>query len=201
MILSRFVLNQDHDQARRDLSNPYEMHRTVKKLVGEETPLWRLEERVVLMQSQTQPNWQALPEDYFAQSPLGRPLPLDRMQLENRNLRFRLRANPVVSYRCDREGRKLARSQRCPVYDEPGQRDWLARQGAKGGFEVVSVEIGENGKLKFKKRRNAPDITVFACFFEGILRVTDLEAFRATLQNGIGPAKAFGMGLLSLGPA
>ena len=37
--------------------------------------------------------------------------------------------------------------------------------------------------------------------FEGILEVTDPERFAATVRAGIGPAKAYGYGLLSLAPA
>jgi CRISPR system Cascade subunit CasE len=32
--------------------------------------------------------------------------------------------------------------------------------------------------------------------FEGLLRVTDGNAFVSLLKNGIGPAKAFGCGLM-----
>ena len=37
--------------------------------------------------------------------------------------------------------------------------------------------------------------------FDGLLAVTDPALFRNTLQTGIGSAKAFGFGLLSLAPA
>ena len=37
--------------------------------------------------------------------------------------------------------------------------------------------------------------------FEGVLEVTDPERFAATVRSGIGPAKAYGYGLLSLAPA
>ena len=36
--------------------------------------------------------------------------------------------------------------------------------------------------------------------FDGILEVTDPAAFAATIAAGIGPAKAFGFGLLSVAP-
>lgn len=34
--------------------------------------------------------------------------------------------------------------------------------------------------------------------FDGVLGVTDAEAFRVALREGVGPAKAFGFGLLSI---
>ena len=37
--------------------------------------------------------------------------------------------------------------------------------------------------------------------FEGLLQVTDPDAFRQTLIRGIGSGKSFGFGLLSIAPA
>jgi CRISPR system Cascade subunit CasE len=41
-------------------------------------------------------------------------------------------------------------------------------------------------------------ITYQAVLFDGILEVQAAEEFMTSLQKGIGPAKAFGFGLLSL---
>jgi CRISPR system Cascade subunit CasE len=37
--------------------------------------------------------------------------------------------------------------------------------------------------------------------FEGQLEITDTEAMRRSLTGGIGPAKGYGCGLLTLAPA
>jgi CRISPR system Cascade subunit CasE len=79
MILSRFLLDIEHVDARRDLSNPYEMHRTIKRLCGQDSPLWRLEKEVVLMQSESEPDWSALHERYLAGRPEQRPFPVDKL--------------------------------------------------------------------------------------------------------------------------
>jgi CRISPR system Cascade subunit CasE len=41
----------------------------------------------------------------------------------------------------------------------------------------------------------------YAVRFEGLLEVTDPGLFLEMLQDGVGSAKGFGFGLLSLGPA
>jgi CRISPR system Cascade subunit CasE len=198
MILSRFVLDIEHTDARRDLANPYDMHRTVKRLCGEETPLWRLEDRVVLMQSETAPAWSKLAEEYLARDPEQRPFPLEKLRLEGREIRFRLRANPTVSRKQEVDGVKPRRGQRHSIYDEEGQRAWLSRQGQRGGFEVLALEITESGKQRFRKPQGGPTITIHPCLFEGRLRVTDVEAFQRTLREGLGSGKAFGLGMLSI---
>jgi CRISPR system Cascade subunit CasE len=196
MILSRFVLDVDHSEARRDLSNPYDMHRTVKRLCGEETPLWRLENDLVLMQSETEPAWSALHKDYLARDPEQRPFPVEKLQLEGRELRFRLRANPTVSRKQEVDGARHS------LYKEEEQRAWLDRQAARGGFEVLAMEITESGRQRFQKPQGrGQTITIYPCMFEGRLRVTAVEAFRRTLRDGIGSAKAFGLGMLSIAGA
>lgn len=50
-------------------------------------------------------------------------------------------------------------------------------------------------------RRETGRLTFGAVLFEGRLRVTDADRFRAALAAGIGPAKAYGFGLLSIAPA
>ena len=49
-------------------------------------------------------------------------------------------------------------------------------------------------------RRNGAEIRVFSVLYDGILTVADADKFRAALQDGIGHAKAMGLGLLSVAP-
>lgn len=197
MILSRFELNSNHREARRDLANAYEMHRTVKRLCGESTPLWRLEDNIVLMQSPTEPLWSGL-QDGYLQSRNQRPYPIDRLQLEGRELRFRLKANPTITQRPEEAEGKKVRGKRWSLVREEEQKAWLKRQGERAGFEAFLVDVTESQKLNFSKPGSRTFITIHSCVFEGRLRVTDLASFRETLAKGLGSAKAFGMGMLSL---
>jgi hypothetical protein len=65
---------------------------------------------------------------------------------------------------------------------------------------VPRVNVCAEGKQKGRKREAAGghSTTHLAVLFEGLLRVTDKDAFLETLTHGIGPAKAFGFGLLSV---
>lgn len=49
--------------------------------------------------------------------------------------------------------------------------------------------------------RERRQLTFAAVLFEGLLEVTDPDAFRAALEQGIGSGKAYGFGLLSIAPA
>jgi CRISPR system Cascade subunit CasE len=63
-----------------------------------------------------------------------------------------------------------------------------------------AVSIVSRDILRFKKHRDGPRITLSTATFEGRLRVTDPDALRTALLTGIGPAKGYGQGLLTLAP-
>ncbi len=167
--------------------------------------LWRLDRQrrsgqwTVLVQSQKQPDWDQLlvdlPPHYLADDvPDGLPNPdtkeRDPCFAPRQRLLFRLRANPTVK----RDGRRHG------LFREEDQIAWLARKGELGGFMLQSVRVVPGGTLRGKLRTEAP-LAFFSVLFEGILEATDPEKLRVTLAEGIGSAKGFGFGLLSLARA
>jgi len=89
---------------------------------------------------------------------------------------------------------------------------WLSRKAAQHGFELINVRIATGvpntvahshrkivGMRAHMSGRNA--VTLATSLFEGELRITDAERFRKALFGGIGPARAYGCGLLSVAPA
>ena len=127
-------------------------------------------------------------------------------------LRFSLRANPVVSRFSGRDTRGVRHDvimdalrhvpreersdRRFSIAVEAG-RAWLARQGQRHGFvpdSNVAVDGYENLRLP-RPGRERP--LVFSTVdFDGVLTVTDPEAFLAQLFVGFGRARAFGCGLM-----
>lgn len=136
-------------------------------------------------------------------------------------LRFRLRANPSKRIAKPYNGKDELKGKRVGLLSEREQIAWLMRKGQErlkdvpGGFEILTRPvppntIGETGQLpcvtactegKLAGRRQQQALTHLAVRFDGLLRITDPHAFRQTLISGIGPAKAFGFGLLSLASA
>ena len=122
---------------------------------------------------------------------------------------FRLRANPTRKRRVGTEMAKIEHGVRVGLYTEDEQLAWLARKGEEGGFRLVSCHVVPEGKVYGTKMEpKTPDggreecrehkMQHFAVRFDGVLQVTDPEALLETVRCGIGPAKAFGFGLLSL---
>ena len=56
--LSKLTLNPRHRMARADAANPYKMHQTLSRILEPEKHyLWRLEDTILLVQTQSRPDW------------------------------------------------------------------------------------------------------------------------------------------------
>lgn len=200
MYLTRLRLDPSSGKARRDLADAYEMHRTlVRAFVSEanQTPprfLWRLESQgawvdpVLLVQSAHSADWSYLEAlDRYLKSPAEiKEVPLDGLLNPDGRYRFRMRANPTVT----REGKRLG------LVGEEAQLAWLGRQGVRHGFRIDAAMV--TGSEVLAGRKGDTRMRVRWAMFEGVLCPTDSTVLKQALLDGIGPAKAFGCGLMSL---
>lgn len=202
MHLTRLLLDPRSAQARRDLADPYEMHRTLARVFAEDDVhapprfLWRFEPQgawsdpVVLVQSAHAADWSRLDgvSGYLKKPAETKPVLLDHLLQHEARYRFRLLANPTVT----RDGKRYG------LATEDAQLDWLARQGERCGFQVDAALVTSSDVLRCGKKGGS--ISLQRACFEGVLRLLDMDKMAGVLHDGIGPGKAFGCGLLSLGP-
>lgn len=110
--------------------------------------------------------------------------------------RFRLRANPTYSIpeKGGRRGRVCAHS------TVEHQRKWLMEQSGKHGFELEEdgFDVAQSQWYHFSKGVRNSKVSLLAVTYEGRLKVTDAERFRAMLTEGLGREKAYGVGLMTL---
>jgi CRISPR system Cascade subunit CasE len=150
--------------------------------------------------------WSSVPNDG-----IPRPAEADREFIlkKDEELKFRLNANPT---------RRLANGpfegHRVSVGRGPQAiLGWLARKGEEGGFKLIFEKTKEDwdprwrivtGMTRAWKEADDGDKRKEMSFayanVDGVLAITDAQAFAKTLRTGVGPAKAFGFGLLSLDP-
>lgn len=201
MHLTRLRLDLRSAQARRDLSDAYQMHRTLTRAFAADASshperfLWRLEasatdgsQPVVLVQSASSANWLALKAlpNYLKGEPETKTYAPERLVQADADYRFRLLANPTVTRNEKRYG----------LAGEDEQLAWLSRQGNRHGFEVRAALVTSSDMARMRKAESR--VQVQRACFEGVLRVTDSASLLQAIESGIGPAKAFGCGLLSL---
>src|SRR5215216_4761813 len=116
---------------------------------------------------------------------------------------FRLTANPVHSARRDgwSDTKPLAH------VTVKQQEQWLLDRAARSGFQVVpsrtaspdgEPDLAVVARAVHRFKRQGSTVTVATATFQGHLEVIDAAALQRTLTHGIGRAKAYGCGLLTL---
>ncbi len=135
-------------------------------------------------------------------------------------LAFSLRANAVVTRR-DGKGRQVrhdvvmdlwrkrgdvaapsaARPSLSSLAGEAGEA-WLQQRAGKHGFSLIpgSLSVEAYQQHRIHKKGGKQPIRYSTLDFSGLLTVEDVEHFWQALMQGIGPAKAFGCGLLLVRP-
>ena len=73
---------------------------------------------------------------------------------------------------------------------------WLANRVERNGFALEALHVDGYRQHRLSKRGQDHAIRFSTLDYQGVLRVVDVDRFLTTLANGIGPAKAFGCGLL-----
>lgn len=192
-----------------------------------ERVLWRLDTSTthrpeLLVLTQSPPSWEHLIERYgwaHAEEPQAvtrdyQPL-LDQLAL-GREFRFRLRANPISSTRNpaspttaqkDRLDRDRPRGVRIAAQNATDQTTWLLDRLDRYGFEPVMVDdmpavvVTGRQRLDFTKRATGGRrITIVTATYDGTIRVTDSSRASHSLLDGVGGARAYGCGLITLAP-
>lgn len=184
---------------RLDVDNP---HRPVLWLVSPEKPdLDGLMSQVGASDADGSPAWQS--REY---TPL-----LDGLRAGQR-FAFRFMANPTRSVRV-REGEDTK-----PVEHVTAEHQvrWLVERAERCGFRILHSDVtlpdtGEQAlslrlyhreRVTFSRRGRADGsgsrVTLVRVGYEGALEVTDAEALRTVLTGGLGRARAYGCGLLTL---
>jgi CRISPR system Cascade subunit CasE len=205
MYLSLLKLNPRSHRAMTEISRPYELHRSIMTAFpnnrgnGLGRVLFRLDidrksgDITVLVQSHDKPDWTALNTtgDFLREPPQCKTF--EPPIVAGMMLYFRLRANPSVK----RDGKRLG------IIKEEDQSTWLRRKAKESGFEVLSLTVIPEDIVRDRmtdQTGSRHNLSLLSVCFEGILRVTDSNAFRQALEKGIGSAKGLGFGLLSIAP-
>lgn len=188
--------------------NPYQFHQALWKLFpdcddAERDFLFRVEQfqsgvgAHVLLQSALKPEGSEQSPLLLAQREFELNIPKDQQ------LRFRLRANPIKTIKdsskgtIEKKGKTFTRTVRVPLLHEDQQQAWLERKFH--GFALLETLIVQpEPVMYFRKPKEGRSGKIQIVLFDGVMRVTVPDVFKSQILQGIGPAKAFGCGLLSI---
>lgn len=215
MFLSRIALNPRRKSTMAALASPQTLHAAVENSFPPDLPkdgrnLWRIDklgnDLYLLVLSNRKPDFSHIVEQF------GWPSSEQSWETKNytllterliagQQLQFRLRANPVHSVRQAADSQAQGTAKRGKVYAHvtaQQQEQWLLERAEKYGFRLQegSFRVVQQEVRKFLRHRQP--VTLGIATFEGILEVTDVDLFHDALTNGIGRAKAYGCGLLTI---
>ncbi|RKN10996.1 type I-E CRISPR-associated protein Cas6/Cse3/CasE [Streptomyces radicis] len=216
--LSRLTLNPLSRTVRGDLGDSasgIHLHRRVMSLFPDIEAedaraklgvLFRAEDTpqgyALLVQSTHEPDVARLPEDYGALR--SRPLdPLLEALKPGRRIRYRCVANAVR--RPGATTRELYKLKAMVPLSGRAADEWWQRQAAAAGLDMHTVlsrpvdavrgprgTSGEAAKQRMHHARTQ---------FDGLAVINDADALRERIISGIGRAKSYGCGLLTVAPA
>jgi len=203
MHVSKLILNPGSYRVQKEISNPYQLHRTIMQAFpnnlndnkSEERILFRLSTEkntslpIVLVQSFSPPDWNFLKneQNYVLKEPQVKNFKYPQF-MEGNSYWFRIFCNPT----------KRSNGKRVGMYKDEEQFEWLTRKTEVAGFRVVHASITRKEEITARVKKGAPKMTFQGVQFEGVLRVVNPELFRVCLQKGIGSRKAFGCGFLTI---
>lgn len=223
MFFTQMPLNPQRRSTRELVVSPQRVHAAVLAgflpgVASRSRVLWRLDsdgphDLTLFVVSGEAPSFDSLAEQAgWSANPVWRTADYGRFLSrldEGQRWVFRLRANPIRNVRDDRQstGDPLQRGSRVPLIKEADQRDWLLTRSSALGFEVVpgasggaNLSVTQSRRQKFGRRSDgeARTVTLQTVQYDGVLEVTGTSALRRALTEGIGGAKGYGCGLLTL---
>lgn len=190
-------VEMDRRDARHLLADCQQMHRMITGLFGTDRQSSQILYRTQLAQNR-------LKVYLYAQNPAVDPD--GKYDIQQRDVTswldgmaagqlwsFDLVASP--SKKVGAEGQKNSRRR---ILREPAERqNWLERKAEQSGFAILHVE--ELEQIHVSGRHHADKGgTMYhdAYHYQGTLQITNADAFRSALQNGIGSGKAYGFGMM-----
>ena len=208
--LTRIYLNPRKRGGRKLLTNPEAMHAAVRSAFPPDIDassarvLWRADsqgdEHILYIVGPEKPDALHIVEQAGWDTRPPQSADYQRFQdalVKGQKWRFALEANPVSS----KAGDRGTRGKIVAHVTAEQQLAWLAQRSETAGFRLLddAVVVGRERKT-FRKNNESSSRTVSlsTARFEGTLEIIDAEALRTTLNQGIGRARAYGCGLLTL---
>jgi CRISPR system Cascade subunit CasE len=222
MYLTHFALNPARRGTHKLLGSPQAMHAAVLSSFAPQTAttaeggeasarvLWRIDRSAkssaqLYISSPAKPDLTHLveqagwPTTQTWQTREYAPL-LDRLD-NGQRWGFRLKANPVHAVRVV-DGQRTKPLGHVTLAQ---QEDWLTTRVHKHGFALTSsatsipdLIVHDRETLRFS--RQGGTVTLTTATYDGVLEITDAPALRTALVTGIGRAKGYGCGMLTLAP-
>ncbi|HHV03047.1 MAG TPA: type I-E CRISPR-associated protein Cas6/Cse3/CasE [Bacteroidales bacterium] len=211
MYLSRIALNAKRRKTMQAFTSPQLLHGAVEQSFkgSRRRNLWRIDWLsdvcYLLVLSTEQPDFTHIAEQFG--------YPDSERQWETRDYdpllerlragqvwRFRLCANPIRSSSREKD-ESSGRGKVFAHVTQEQQKQWLLSRAETCGFTLEDsvFNVVHTQWYKFRKGKGSGrEVKLRTATFEGALTISELDHFKQALLTGIGRAKAYGCGLLTI---
>ena len=199
MILTKVKLDLRSPSARQALTDCGDMHRNIQALFGESREdagvLYRAQKTergctVYILSSRKPVFDEASARSGMIPAGTRDMTAVEGLFAEGRRFRFDLLTMPSK-----KESDRTRKNSQRRILRNPEERlAWLARKAEAGGFRILSASDEEGETLRAKK--SGGELWIHTTRFTGVLEITDPDRFLDAWKNGIGPEKAYGLGML-----
>ncbi len=174
---------------------------------------------MIIVQSEILPNWEwcfhnapdflAAPPEYIEYEPLFIPGSIYAFRIEiNPTIKSGKHRIPDSKHEGKSQGKRVSLTWDSSITPDEAIKNWFSTKAVSHGFDVLDAELISLGwktgikplsGSRSKATEEQKSIMKFrTALLTGTLRVTDPAMFAHAFRQGIGSAKSFGFGLLSL---
>ena len=193
IILACATMNPVNPDVREATTSRERLHAIVAKATdGSRRPLWRLDDdRLYVMADHIDTDRLGARLGNAVIRTLDYGKHLGKVLAPGATLRFTVEATPSMTE--TKNGRKRVRT----IRDPQQQLEWLRRKLATAGATMSDASIVNHQVIQFTKP-DGLEVQFGASTYTGTLTVNDPTRLHATILNGIGRERAYGMGMLMI---
>lgn len=199
MYLAKIELNQRYESVRQALRDCGDMHRNVQRLFDAGRS-----DAGVLYRNGNEKNGcylyvlsETLPTESEATQKNGMKIVglRDVSALENVFVPGKVLHFDLLTMPCKKQWDGASKNSRRVVLRKAEERiGWLRKKAVDNGFEILDALETEQVVMFANKKEGRVYLHPYQ--YEGVLRITDEAKFKTAWKNGIGPEKAYGLGML-----
>lgn len=200
MYLSKIILDRRHPSIRQALQDCHDMHRNIQNWFDKSRKdagiLYRLncneKDAAVYVLSDEQPVEPKTNNECMELAGTRDVSDFEGQMTTGKSFHFSLVTSPCKKIIIENSKNSRRRFLRLPEE----RAEWLQKHANQAGFQICS--LCEKNEQELHSGHKGTGMFIRTVEFEGILKITDSDLFRHSWENGIGPEKAYGLGLLLL---
>lgn len=209
MYLSKLIIDRKNPSARQAMINCQDMHRNLMRAFpevpkdiafrSENAILYRMQAKgsqfAIYVTSTIKPDWAKIRNLGYNEAGFKDISKISEKFEPGRMFNFDIVLSPNKKM-INPDGKN---SRRVYIANREARQEWLERKAEQSGFKIEWIrEESTTEILGNHCKEKGGRMTILSTQYKGLLQVVDQEKFTFAFRGGIGPGKAYGLGMLML---